>query len=99
MISSSGVISMFDFSHISSQLAQPERLAPQFVLTTIIKLKFGKKRKTECEARCLDTFISEILNLKIKIGIEGFDALYHRIMEVKWIYHGNYEEGESDSSN
>lgn len=80
MISSSGVISMFDFSHISSQLAQPERLAPQFVLTTIIKLKFGKKRKTECEARCLDTFISEILNLKIKIGIEGFDALYHRIM-------------------
>jgi hypothetical protein len=62
MISSSGVISMFDFSHISSQLAQPERLAPQFVLTTIIKLKFGKKRKTQCEARCLDTFISEILN-------------------------------------
>lgn len=64
MISSSGVISMFDFSHISSQLAQPERLAPQFVLTTIIKLKFGKKRKTQCEVRCLDTFVSEILNLK-----------------------------------
>jgi hypothetical protein len=34
MISSSGVISMFNFSHISSQLAQPERLASQFVPNT-----------------------------------------------------------------
>jgi hypothetical protein len=83
MISSSGVISMFDFSHISSQLAQPERLAPQFVLTTIIKLKFGKKRKTQCEARCLDTFISQILNKKIKIGIVLKDLMHYIIESCK----------------
>jgi hypothetical protein len=83
MISSSGVISMFDFSHISSHLAQPERLAPQFVLTTIIKLKFGKKRKTQCEARCLDTFISEILNKKIKIGIVLKDLMHYIIESCK----------------
>jgi len=46
-------------------------------------LKFGKKRKTQCEARCLDTFISEILNKKIKIGIVLKDLMHYIIESCK----------------